>query len=98
MGNSGISLLLHNTAKFIRYKPNNRNSKPDVSDDSGCMGRTSNIEDVRADAHDVVENACELGEHDTDVLGAQRHVNIQQLLHCQRVALPKKRSNYSTQE
>jgi hypothetical protein len=54
------------------------------------MGRTSNVEDVRADAHDVVENARELGEHDTDVLGAQRHVNIQQLLHCQRIALSKK--------
>jgi hypothetical protein len=62
----------------------------DVFDDSGCMARTSNIEDVGADAHDVVENARELGEHHPDVLGAQRHVNIQQFLHCQRITLPKK--------
>jgi hypothetical protein len=54
------------------------------------MAHTSNVEDVRADAHDVVENARELGEHHPDVFGAQRHVNIQQLLHCQRIALPKK--------
>jgi hypothetical protein len=71
------------------YKtPTTDNSTPDVSDDSGCTARTSNVEDVRADAHDVVENARELGEHHPDVLGAQRHVNIQQLLHCQRIALP----------
>ncbi len=48
---------------------------------------TANVEDVRADAHDVVEDAGELGEHDPDVFGPQRHVNIQQLLHGQGVAL-----------
>ena len=48
---------------------------------------TSNIQDVGADAHDVIEDARQLAKQNPNVLGPQRHVNVQQLLHCQGVAL-----------
>merc|ERR550534_2937446 len=50
-------------------------------------GDAAHVEDVGADAHDVVQDPGHLPKQDADVLCPQRNINIQKLLHCQAVAL-----------
>jgi hypothetical protein len=47
----------------------------------------ADIERVRRDGEQVVENACNLRVHDTDVLRAKRDVDAQQLLDSERVTM-----------
>merc|ERR1719180_425935 len=50
-------------------------------------GDTTNIKDVGSDPHDVVENPGELSKEHPDVLGPERYVDVEQLLHGKRVGL-----------
>merc|ERR1719150_3148652 len=47
----------------------------------------ANVEDVGADTHDVVQDAGQLSEQHPDVLGPQRDVDIEELLHGEAVGL-----------
>ena len=38
---------------------------------------------MRSDAHDVVENTSQLPEQNSDVLGPERDVDVEELLHGQ---------------
>jgi hypothetical protein len=40
-----------------------------------------------ANAHDVVEDTSELSKEHSNVLGAEWNINVEQLLHCQGIAL-----------
>ena len=47
----------------------------------------ADIEPMRTEPHQVVQNARDLVEHDADVLGARRRLDAEQLLDCQHVAV-----------
>ena len=50
-------------------------------------GHRADVECVRTDAHQVIEDTRYFGEHDTDVLGADRHINTGKFFYCQAIRL-----------
>ena len=50
-------------------------------------GDATNVKDVGSDPHDMVEDPGELSEEHPDVLGPEGHVDVEQLLHGERVGL-----------
>ena len=50
-------------------------------------GDTTDIKDMSSNPHDVVEDPGELSEKYPDVLCPEGHVDVQQLLHSERVGL-----------
>ena len=50
-------------------------------------GHRADVEGVRTDAHQVIEDARYFGEHDADVLGADRHINSGEFFYRQAVCL-----------
>ena len=50
-------------------------------------GHCADVEGVRTDAHQVIEDARYFGKHDADVLGADRHINTGEFFNCQTIRL-----------
>ena len=50
-------------------------------------GDATDIKDVSSNPHDVVEDPGELSEEHPDVLGPDGHIDVEQLLHGERVGL-----------
>merc|ERR1712212_1013801 len=50
-------------------------------------GDATNIKNVGSNPHDVVEDPGKLSKEDPDVLGPEGHVDVEQLLHSERVGL-----------